>query len=416
MVKPITEHEIKAATKAILASGKTPNNIGRVQLGRLLGVDANRAYSILLKIRGGPPKAASVSDQERAEYLRQESIRLENVDLKRRLHEETVRQVASKKYQEFIETVDSMRREPPKWTTDIKSSKRKQGTPVAHLSDTHFDEVVLPGEVNDCNAYNRKIGEIRLKRFFSNTIELCDVYLNGIDYPGIVLAMSGDNFSGVIHPELRATNETSICDSIVHWTEQLEAGILALADRFGKVFIPCVVGNHGRTQEKIQFKRSIRDNFDWLLYALMQKDFKNDPRIQFQISESRDNIFNVYNTKILQTHGDQFRGGTGISAEMAPLLLGEARKRERYSAVGDSFDLMIAGHFHRRNSFGRVRLNGSLIGFSDYAAINNLRYQEPCQDFWICDPDYGVTISAPIHVMSKDEKRFWPAQTRAFST
>jgi hypothetical protein len=61
-----------------------------------------------------------------------------------------------------------------------------------------------------------------------------------------------------------------------------------LAEEFGKVFVPCVSGNHGRNTHKIQNKNRNFTNFDWLLYQFLNKRFENDKRVTFFIPEGSD--------------------------------------------------------------------------------------------------------------------------------
>ena len=70
------------------------------------------------------------------------------------------------------------------------------------LSDTHFDEVVKPEEIQFRNEYNREIAVKRLEAYFQKIILLTNDYVTGIDYEGIVLFLGGDIFSGDIHEEL----------------------------------------------------------------------------------------------------------------------------------------------------------------------------------------------------------------------
>jgi len=146
---------------------------------------------------------------------------------------------------------------PPAWLRP-KRKGNDVGIVCAVLSDTHFDEVVNPDEIQGRNAYNRHIAVLRLQRFFEKTILLSKEYLTGLDYSGMVLFMGGDIFSGDIHHELTETNEDTMLGSVLFWVEQLSAGIGLLADEFDHVHIPCVVGNHGRRTRKPRAKLRAR--------------------------------------------------------------------------------------------------------------------------------------------------------------
>ena len=139
-----------------------------------------------------------------------------------------------------------------------------------------LDEVVTPAEIGHVNAYSRKIAEQRLQAVFTNTVEVCRRYWSGIAYDGIVCALAGDMFSGDIHEELTQTNEDTMLGSVLHWADHLAAGLVLLADEFGKVHVPVVVGNHGRRTRKPRAKFRARDNFDWFLGHLLARMLAGD--------------------------------------------------------------------------------------------------------------------------------------------
>jgi hypothetical protein len=44
----------------------------------------------------------------------------------------------------------------------------------------------------------------------------------------------------------------------------------------------------------------------------------------------------------------------------------------------------------------RLRGNGSLKGYDEYAADNNFGFELASQNFWITHPDHGITFDAPV--------------------
>lgn len=337
--------------------------------------------------------------------LTEYKLRQEVGDLRRQVKGALTAAVDAEKVRTFVDLAGSRPVSPPTWTVPAASSKRRYAIPTAMLSDTHWDEVVDPAQIGGVNAYDRKIAEKRLKNFFSNTVKLCDQFFKGIEYPGLVLAVAGDLFSGQIHDELKDTNEDQLCGSLIHWLEPMVAGISLLQKRFGKLYVPWVVGNHPRLSLKPRSKGGVRDNFDWLLGKLLEREFKPNPDIVFNVAEGFDLSYKIYNTRYLLTHGDQFRGGSGISAEFSPLFLGDARKRQRYQAVRTPYDVMLLGHWHRLiflDSPGMI-VNGSVKGYDEYAGRGNFKFERPRQAFWLTDPQHGVTLRCPVHVQSDDE-------------
>lgn len=314
---------------------------------------------------------------------------------------------------DFVERLEGAVAEPPAWLAPKVPAKGHHGTVSLLLTDTHFDEIVRPEQVDYLNAYNREIGVLRLQQAFSKTISLSRDYLAGVSYDGMVLFMGGDMFSGNIHDELKQTNVSTLFDALVFWIEHMEAGIRLMADTYGKVHCVCVVGNHGRQTKKPITKYRAQDNIDWLLYKLLARDFKSDKRVTFQIPDGSDAIVKVHNTTYLLTHGDQFRGGSGIAGALSPLMLGTYRKARRQSSAKKPYDVMLMGHWHQ--PLGLVSrgliVGGSLKGMDEYAYQGNFepdprRPDSASQAFWITTPEYGTTFLDSIYV-SQREKEGW---------
>lgn len=281
----------------------------------------------------------------------------------------------------------------PKWLTKPTSKKDRKATLVTILSDTHFDEVVNPSEIDGRNAYNREIAEMRLERYFQQVIRISADYLTGVSYDGAVLMLGGDLVSGDIHEELQDTNAAQTLETVLHWSGQLAAGISLFADAFGRCHVPVVVGNHGRRSRKPRMKGRARDNFDWMIGQLLARHFDGDPRITFQIPDGTDAMVEIHDTRLLLTHGDQVSGGGGIGGIWPPVMRMIAKKRVRYS-----FDAVVMGHWHSllmAPSAGVV-VNGSLKGEDEYASIMGFAPERAQQACFTVAPEHGVTFSAPV--------------------
>ena len=181
-----------------------------------------------------------------------------------------------------------------------------------------------------------------------------------------------------------------------------------------QIFLPCVSGNHDRDTKKIWSKDRNHTSFGWLLYQFLAAAFADDKRVRFFIPDSSDALYRIYNTRYLLTHGDQFRGGDGIIGPLGPVTRGEQKKNTRNAAVGQDYDVMEFGHFHKRMLTARLRGNGSLKGYDEYAADSNFGFEPPSQNFWMTHPDHGITFDAPVYadgagkVSGKTDWVSWP--------
>lgn len=302
----------------------------------------------------------------------------------------------------IYEILDTSTVAPPTWLSPT-TLKSRHAIPTMMLTDIHWDEIVKPEQIGHVNKYNRMIAEMRVKRAFTRGIRVTRDYLSGVSYEGFNLFLGGDLLSGIIHDELTETNEGTIAEGILSILDPLLAGIKLLADEFGKVHIACVVGNHGRRTPKWKAKNKAQDNFDWLCYKLLQRELKGMKNVTIDVATGPDAHVQVYNTRYLLTHGDQFKGGSGISGALAPLLLGTHRKTRKQAKAGRPYDVMVMGHFHTSIWMPEKGLivGGSVCGYNEFADQANLEPEEPQCALWLTTPEKGITINAPVFLLDR---------------
>jgi hypothetical protein len=140
------------------------------------------------------------------------------------------------------------------------------------------------------------------------------------------------------------------------------------------------------------------------MWRQVARYFEQDDRVTVQVSDSMDLTVAIYETNYLLTHGDQYKGGTGISGAMSPLMLGQHRKAVRQLAANDPIDIMVVGHFHQYITLPGLIMGGSMKGYDEYAYGHNLRPERAQQAFWVTSPEYGPTIHAPVHVENREDE------------
>lgn len=306
----------------------------------------------------------------------------------------------------IVETAEGASIDPPKWLSPPKPGKAKRATLVLMLSDTHFDEVVNPHEVDGLNAYNRRIAELRLRAWAENSVKLARHYLAGVNYDGVVVILGGDIFSGDIHEELAQTNEDTMLGSLLHWSEQIAAALDLLAAEFGKVHVAAVPGNHGRMTRKPRAKMRARTNFDWLLAKMIERHYQADKRFTFQVADGADTLIRIYDWGHLITHGDQAHGGGGIGGIWPPIMRLRARKAQRWMAAGDGFDTLWMGHWHQLIMTPGLIVNGSLKSVDEYSFIGNFGYEVAQQALAVVTPEHNVTWQCPVFVTDRKKEKW----------
>lgn len=304
-----------------------------------------------------------------------------------------------KSYKGTARAMDDSLRERRK---HLMASKKKAGESFGGwvsllASDWHWDEVVDANQIEGLNTYNRTVAHARADKLFHNTLDLTLNHMGGTKYEGMVFGLGGDMLSGNIHEELRRSNAAPILDSVLDLARKLESGIRLFADEFEDIYIPCVVGNHGRLDRKPQAKDKVRDNYDWLLYQVL-KGFCGDlENVYFEISEAADIEWQIYDTRYRLTHGDQIGSAGGLGGIWPSANKTDMRKRQRNIMAGrKGYDYLLMGHWHRYAIAENKVINGSLKGYDEWVYSMNFDWEPPQQALWLTHPQHGMTIRMPV--------------------
>lgn len=326
--------------------------------------------------------------------------------------------------QREADTADMIRREiyglashmpePPKWLFE-PGKNGTRGTPVSIWSDWHYGEVVFKKQVNGLNEFNSEIAARRIKRLQNTVIDLSFNHMGRAKtvYPGIVIMLGGDMISGDIHDELAQTNDRTPHQAVNDLTDLIAGALSNIADKFGKVLVPCVVGNHGRGTHKPRMKGRVFTSFEWNIYQNLARYFRNDKRFTFLIPDGADCPFNVYDTRFLLSHGDSLgvKGGDGLIGSIGPIMRGALKVGRSEAQVGRDFDYLVMGHWHQMLWLPGCIVNNSLKGFDEFAHLAlRAPYSRPSQALWFVHPEHGITARWEVFLegrLQADEAQPW---------
>ena len=245
-----------------------------------------------------------------------------------------------------------------------------------------------------------------MKRLVNSTIDLARNFAgkNPAPCPGVVVILGGDMITGAIHDDLRETNDGSVMQAMLEVEECLIAGLTQMADEFGQVFVPCVVGNHGRGTLKPRAKNRVHDALEWNIYCHLERYFRGDTRLLFHVPIEADAFFKVFDHRFLLTHGDSLgvKGGDGLIGALGPIARGTLKIGKQAARIGRDFDTLLMGHWHSympRGELCPVIVNPSLIGPSEYShLILRVPPGAPSQALWWQHPTRGVTAQRQVTV------------------
>jgi hypothetical protein len=308
--------------------------------------------------------------------------------------------------------------EPPEWVGGRGGKSSQRGSPMVILSDIHRGEVVDSVQVGGMNKYNTAISKQRIRRFGDTVVDLSFNHMGRAkyEYPGIVCCFGGDMIGGDLHEELLATNDRTSQQSVNELTDELAALLEMFASKFGRVFAPGVVGNHGRTTRKPSFKNRVYTNYDWSIYCNLERLFRKSKYVTVAPSNEADYHFAVFGHRYMLTHGDSLgvAGGDGIIGALGPIMRGAMKVGRSESQIGRDFDTLLICHWHQYISLARLIVNGAVKGYDEYARLKlRAAFERACQALWFSHPEHGITASWPVYLQdaieAKDMGREWVA-------
>lgn len=304
--------------------------------------------------------------------------------------------------------------EPPEWLSR-PGTIGSRGAPVVLWSDWHRGEVVRAEELGGVNEFNSAIHDRRVKRLVDTTIDLAYNHMGRASrkYPGAVICLGGDFINGDIHEELVETGDRTSYQNVEELTDVMAAGIEEMASKFGKVFCPAVVGNHGRGTRKPRMKGRVHTSFEWNIYCNLDRYFRKSKHVQFMIPDETDAYFKVFGHRYLLTHGDSLgvRGGDGIIGSIGPIMRGAIKVGRSEAQIGRDFDTIIMGHWHQYLTLPGIIVNNSLKGYDEFARLAlRAPYSRPSQALWFTHPEHGVTAHWQVYLeglrQSSDGKKW----------
>jgi hypothetical protein len=264
---------------------------------------------------------------------------------------------------------------------------------VLLLGDLHIGEVVDPDQTSGIAEFNVDIARRRIQYTVDTAIKIARDKMAKYHFRRLVAPILGDVVSGIIHDELRVNDEIGIVGQLIVAVEILAEAILKLCQEFEAVHVPCVVGNHGRVTEERYFKGKATNNYDYLVYKMLEKVLADQPNLTWDIPKAFFTVVTVEKSRFLLLHGDVVKSWMGIP--FYGLQRAYLKWRALHADYGMPFEHMIVGHYHNPNMQTIVRyeliINGCIKGGDEYSIGAIAAACDPVQIMFGVHPEKGIT-------------------------
>ena len=280
------------------------------------------------------------------------------------------------------------------YTINSSISSKSESTAILCFSDYHIEEVVESYSVDWLNEYNVWIAKNRWLNFFKNWLKVVNNLKEENNIKNVIIWLWWDLISGYLHPELEESNELSPIQALLEVRDVLVSWIKYFLNNSSySLTIPCNYWNHWRTTQKPRHSTWYKNSYEYMLYRVLADDFKDNPRVKFQISQSYFTYLDVYWLRLAFHHWDSVRFGWWVWWITIPMNKAISQWRKaRHS------DIFVCWHFHQIMFAKDFVVNGSLIWYNAYAQSIKAEYEKPSQAWFLLNSKYWRSIDFRIYL------------------
>jgi hypothetical protein len=252
-----------------------------------------------------------------------------------------------------------------------KVNKQKKNMIMeALISDVHYGKITGTFDLKTCRSRMQKLSDTFIQEYKN--------YSKTFNVTGFVIGLLGD----IIESETMHGSESSRSSEFGNSQQIMEAInslffdlLLPIAGLGVTVTVPCVTGNHDRTEHNRTYNYPGKHNVTWIIYNSLrllckQTGLKN---VKFIIPEGPYCKHSIFDDLVLYEHYDAVKGGHTRKAM-------EGHMNNRSKQLGQLITFMRGGHFHEYTQYGRgtIIINGSVCGQDSYADVHGYM-SEACQ-------------------------------------
>ena len=273
-------------------------------------------------------------------------------NLKRKIREETYRAALreNKKFKEKEYLTNKITErilgkiEPFEWSTpkyfDVSASQDRL-TLVVNITDWHYGKLVL-GEnlLGNIEGFNKDIFEKRIDKYLQDIIDCIDKY----QVEEVVVLNYGDGLddpNAHVYPGQGDHQDVKYEDQFMGYVDALQYFLKTIYNYMPYIRYSSVRGNHSK------------DGVNWDVVAnyTLKKLMEDYDSIEMDVNDKANKIVKIYDSTILQTHGNNIRNGkytgqldvlnmmrlAGVSSEKVYIVQGHLHHQEKLEGVGHNW-------------------------------------------------------------------------------
>lgn len=278
---------------------------------------------------------------------------------------------------------------------------------VACFSDYHFGSLIDPKVTGGIGGYNVETARRRLVDWRDNVLRFTQMMQAIMPVPELHILALGDDLEGNGHmfPTQATQMEISVYFQYLGFVDDMSEILISFLQRFDKVHIYKVFGNHGRLSGSKK-ENYDPDNFELMAWQTIAERVERvvPGKFTFDISPAYFMIVEILGWDFYLRHGD----GVNLRSTYTGAL---DNKLATNSIVGKVIPYMVLGHHHTATEDeaeidGEIISNGCFVGPSLLSLkMRRPKANRPSQEVFFVHPKKGITHRHRIHLAQRDEIR-----------
>jgi len=245
-------------------------------------------------------------------------------------------------------------------------------------------------------SYNTQVLEKRIELYTEKLLEITEIQRLHHNVDELHVWLLGD----IVEGEEIFAGQSHLLDSGlyrqvgVNGPRILSKFLITALEKFKRVHVLGVIGNHGAVGGKMRRQHDPETNMDRLLYKIVELMFDKEDRITFNIPDGRGErnwyaIDNIGDYSSLLIHGDQLPSPAQYYGYYKKVM------GWKDGAIPEHFNDVFMGHYHQqfKMTIGSsiLRVSGSPESSNTYAQEYFSSMSRPCQHLMFIHPEHGVT-------------------------
>ncbi len=294
---------------------------------------------------------------------------------------------------------------------------------VALFSDLHYYSEIDRRASNGLAEYNIDIARERLARWRNGILRFTQMNQIWVQLDHLNILALGDDLEG--HGEMFQSQALQMSESIIFqlmgFVEDMVGVILSFLERYKKISIVKVPGNHGRVAARARGSYT-PDNFETIAWELIAERVRNQTGGEWTTSENGNRHLEGGQVEFHIVYGAigfvdilgwlcAARHGHGIRGLQATYTGAIDNKLRLNAIIGEVINYYFKAHLHEAQSAeheirGEIIQNGCFVGPSLLSIeMSRAAANLPSQDFMLFHPKRGKTHHYRVHLAEVEEVR-----------